>query len=63
VLPDPVAFTKTEAPSTGLPNPSLAVTVIVALLDPLLAVMIAGAASIVDCVPETAAATTVTVPV
>jgi hypothetical protein len=38
----------TVAPETGLPLPSFTVTVIVLALDPLLAVMLAGAASTSD---------------
>src|SRR6267378_264667 len=58
VFPLPVAASTTVAPLTGLPDPSLAVTVIVVPAPP--AVMLAGAAATVDCVGDTALAVTVT---
>src|SRR6267378_3111356 len=58
VFPPPVAANTTVAPLTGLPDPSLAVTVIVVPAPP--AVMLAGAAATVDCVGDTALAVTVT---
>lgn len=48
VLPEPVAASTTDAPGIVLPSASLAVTVIVEALDPLLAVIEVGAADTVD---------------
>src|SRR5438445_4945719 len=58
VFPLPVAASTTVAPLTGLPDPSLAVTVIVVPAPP--AVMLGGAAATVDWVADTAPAATVT---
>src|SRR5215510_1061017 len=48
VKPVPVAASTTVAPGTGSPNASNAVTVMVAALDPLLAVIVVGAATTVE---------------
>jgi len=48
VLGAPVAASVTDAPLTGLPNPSRTVTVIVAALEPVLAVMVPGVADTSD---------------
>src|ERR1051325_7925858 len=48
VFPDPVAERVTTTPGTGFPSVSLAVTVIAAALEPLLAVMVVGAATTVE---------------
>jgi len=48
VFPLPVALRTTVAPLTGVPLASLAVTVMVDELDPLLAMIVCGAAVIVD---------------
>src|SRR5262245_32993080 len=48
VKPVPVAESTTVAPGTGSPNASSAVTVMVAELDPVLAVMVVGAATTVE---------------
>jgi hypothetical protein len=53
VLPNPVAERTAVAPGIGLPKASLAMTVIVELLDPLLAVMPVGKALTVDCEADT----------
>src|SRR5881296_1949528 len=53
VLRDPEAESTTVAPLTGFPLPSLAVTVIVATLDPPPAAIVVGAALTVDCDAET----------
>jgi hypothetical protein len=63
VFPVPVAASTTVAPSIGLPNGSRAVTVMVALFAPLLAVIVFGAAVTVDCPALTLAGVTVTVAV
>lgn len=55
VLPVPVAVRTTVAPEIGLLKASFAVTVIVETLDPLLAVIVAGAAETVDTAAETPA--------
>jgi len=49
VLPGPVAFNVTVAPLIGAPAASRAVTVIVLVLEPSLALIVTGAASTVDC--------------
>jgi hypothetical protein len=59
VLPPPVADRMTVAPSIGLPEASRAVTVTVAVLDPVLAVITAGAAVTVDWLAEIEPALTV----
>jgi len=48
VLAAPVAASVTDAPLTGLPKPSRTVTVMVAALEPVLAVMVPGAADTRD---------------
>src|SRR5688572_2055437 len=53
VFPVPVAAKLTGAPAITLPNASRAVTVRVAVLVPLLAVMVVGLAASVDCDAET----------
>src|SRR5207249_316796 len=60
VLPKPLAATTTAAPAMGLPNPSLAVTVIVEVPVP---AAIGDVAVTVDCAEDTAAGLTTTVPV
>ncbi len=52
VFPVPVAASTTVAPAMGFPLPSRAVTVMVAVLDPALAVIVAGEATRLDCGPE-----------
>src|SRR2546425_8007628 len=63
VFPSPVAASTTVAPLTGFPEASFAVTVIVAALVPVDAVIDGGAASTVDWAAETGPAVTVTVAV
>jgi len=63
VLPLPVADKTTVAPLIGFPFASLAVTVIVLVVPPALAVMLPGAAATVDCVALTAPAVPVAVKV
>jgi hypothetical protein len=63
VFPLPVAANTTVAPWIGLPNASRAMTVMVAVLAPLLAAIVVGAATTVDCPALTAAGVTVTVAV
>jgi hypothetical protein len=63
VFPLPVAANTAEAPWIGFPNSSRAVTVIVVLLAPLLAVIVPGTATTLDCPACTPAVTTVTVAV
>jgi len=63
VLLVPVAARTTVAPWIGLVKASLAVTVMVEALDPLLALIDVGEAETVDCPAETLAAVTVTVAV
>jgi len=58
VLPEPVAESTTEAPGTRFPWSSRAVTVIVEMLEPLLAAMLAGDACSVDCAAEISPGTT-----
>jgi hypothetical protein len=58
-FPVPVALSATVAPCTGLPLASFAVTVIVATLAPLEAVIAGGAADTVDKLGEIEPATTV----
>src|SRR3990172_2454690 len=53
VFPVPVAAKVTGAPAITLPSASRAVTVMVAVLVPLLAVRVAGVATSVDCDAET----------
>src|SRR5213593_2145871 len=62
VLPVPVAARTTLAPAMGFPEASRAVTVIVAWLPPLEAVIGAVAATL-DCAPDTPLAVTTTVAV
>src|SRR5262245_36717588 len=50
--PAGLAPSTTDAPEITLPNASRAVTVIVAALKPVLAVMLPGAAATVDCAAE-----------
>ena len=54
VVPVPVAASTTVAPAMGFPPASRAVTVIVDGLDPLLAVIVPGAAVTVDSAADTA---------
>jgi hypothetical protein len=63
VLPDPVADSVTVAPGIGLPSPSFTVTVMVETTDPLLATIVPGEATTVDCDADTLPTVTVTVAV
>jgi hypothetical protein len=60
VLFEPVEDSTTAAPGIGLSNPSRTVTVIVEVLEPLLAVIVPGAALTDDCAAEGLAGFTVT---
>jgi hypothetical protein len=62
-LPVPVAARTTVAPWIGLLKASLAVTVIVEALDPLLALIDVGEAETADWAADTPAAVTVTLAV
>ena len=59
MFPDPLADKTTVAPAIALPKASLAVTEIVELEAPVLAVIVEGTALTSDCVAETPAAVTV----
>jgi hypothetical protein len=52
-FPVPVDASVTDAPATGSPAPLRAVTVIVTLFEPLLAITVPAEAATVDCDPET----------
>jgi len=63
VFPVPVAPSTTVAPAIGFPKASLAVTVMVDAVEPLLATIDVGAAVTVDTLPDSAAAVTETLAV